>query len=56
MGLFKKEYKVTYKRYCYITTTHTTYIKARGISHIQKIIERKEAPWDVQLILVEEVK
>ena len=56
MGLFKREYKVTYKRYGYIITTLTTYIKARSISHIQKIIERKEAPWDVQLISVEEVK
>jgi hypothetical protein len=56
MGLFKKEYVVTYKRYGCITFTNTIFIKARNLSHLQSILEKRERPWDVEIISVTEVK
>jgi hypothetical protein len=56
MGLFKKEYIVTYKRYGFITFENTVYVKARSLSHLQSSLDKRETPWDVEIISVTEVK
>ena len=56
MGLFKKEYLVTYKRYGFSIFENTIYVKARNLAHLQSILEKKEKPWDVEIISVSEVK
>lgn len=56
MGLFKKEYMVTYKRYGFTTFENTIFVKARNLSHLQSILEKRERPWDVEIISVTEVR
>lgn len=56
MGLFKKEYVVTYKRYGFMTFKNTIFIKARNLAHLQSILEKREKPWDIEIISVSEVR
>ena len=51
----KKIYKVQYLRIGLYRVQVTTYVKARSIMDIQRQLDKKEAPYDVEILSVEVV-
>ena len=52
----KATYKVTYKRLGFCVSTLTTYIKGKGLADIQKKLEEKNAPFDIIILSIKEVR
>ena len=48
-------YQVTYKRFGFSTTTLTVFIRAKDYVDIQEQLEKKEHPWDVQIVSLKEM-
>jgi len=59
MGLFSKHtYRIVYSL-CGLTSAYrniVTFIRARSMGHAAKILDKREEPWNVNIISIERVE